>query len=74
MTETYLSGMLERAGLLLAIERMLGRQYAEEPLMRERWVELPNAVLDGCSPLDVMLEGEEGIRRVHGLLTRQTSA
>jgi hypothetical protein len=66
--------VLERAGLLLAIDRMLKMLFADEPLMQDTWVEFPNGALEGCSPLKVMLEGEEGLRRVHGLLTRQTSA
>jgi hypothetical protein len=65
------TSVLERAGMLLAIDRMLKQQFVEEPLMRDRWVEFPNAALDGNSPLQVMLEGAEGIRRVHALLERQ---
>lgn len=60
--------VLERAGLLLAIDRMLKQQFTEDPLMRDKWVEFPNVALDGRSPLQKMLEGIEGIREVHDLL------
>ena len=65
------TSVLERAGLLLAIDRMLKQLFTEEPLMRDKWVEFPNVALGGSSPLKVMLEGAEGIRRVHALLERE---
>jgi len=63
--------VLERAGLLLAIDRVLKQRYADEPLMRDRWVEFPNVSLDGKTPLDAMLEGMAGIRRVNTVVEQQ---
>lgn len=63
--------ILERAGLLLAIGRALRQQFADEPLMQERWISLPNIWLQGRAPLRVMLEGDEGIRTVHDLFKHQ---
>lgn len=65
------TSVLERAGLLLAIDRMLKQLFADEPLLRDKWVEFPSIALDGDSPLQVMLEGIEGIRRVHALLEKE---
>ncbi|MFO7594295.1 MAG: antitoxin Xre/MbcA/ParS toxin-binding domain-containing protein [Pseudomonadota bacterium] len=62
------TAVLERAGLLLAIERAIQQQFAEQPKMADRWVTLPNIWLQGRSPLDKMLEGDEGIRQIHDLL------
>jgi len=61
------TGVLERAGLLLAIDRALKLQFAEQPLMQERWISFPNIWLKGRAPLQKMLEGMEGIRQVHDL-------
>lgn len=60
--------VLERAGLLLAIDRMLKQQFEEDPQMRDRWVEFPNMAFGGSSPLQRMLGGIEGIREVYELL------
>lgn len=60
--------VLERAGMLLAIDRMLREQFAEDLLMRDKWVEFPNVALGGSSPLQRMLDGIEGIREVYELL------
>lgn len=62
------TAVLERAGLLLAIERAVQQQFAEQPKMADRWVTLPNIWLQGRSPLDKMLEGDEGIKQIHDLL------
>jgi len=61
------TSVLERAGLLLAIDRALQKQFAEQPLMQERWVSFPNIWLKGRKPLEIMLKGMEGIREVHDL-------
>jgi len=61
------TGVLERAGLLLAIDRALQKQFAEQPLMQERWVSFPNIWLKGRTPLEIMLKGMEGLREVHDL-------
>jgi hypothetical protein len=59
--------VLERTGLLLAIDRTLKQQFAEQPLMQERWVTFPNIWLKGRTPIQTMLEGTEGIRQVYEL-------
>jgi hypothetical protein len=66
--------VLERAGLLLAIERALNKQFGEQPLMHERWITFPNIWLKGYTPLQRMLEGIEGIRQVHDLLEHHPSS
>ncbi len=66
------AGVLERAGMLLAIDRHLGKKFADQPLMRERWVSFPNIWLQGRSPLQKMLEGIEGLREVHLLIEQMT--
>jgi hypothetical protein len=59
---------LERAGLIMAIDRSLQRQFADDRVLCDDWVVFPNAAFDGRSPLAVMLEGLDGIRRVWRLL------
>jgi hypothetical protein len=65
--------VLERAGQLLAIERALRQQFAEQPLMHERWVSFPNVALDGRTPIERMLEGVDGIRQVREQLEQDKS-
>jgi hypothetical protein len=60
--------VLERAGLLLAIDRALQQQFADQPEMAERWITQPNIWLQGRPPLKKMLEGLEGIRQIHDRL------
>lgn len=60
--------LLERAGHLLGIERALRRLEPHDPAARHAWLMLPNAELDGRSPLLVMLEGVDGIKRVRARL------
>lgn len=60
--------VLERAGLLLAIERALQKQFVDKPEIAERWVSMPNIWLQGRPPLQKMLEGIEGIRQIHDRL------
>lgn len=62
------TNVLERAGLLLAIERALKQHFGEQPLMQERWITFPNIWLKGQTPLQRMLEGIAGIRQAHDLL------
>jgi hypothetical protein len=59
---------LERAGLILAIDRSLGRLYAGDRVLRDGWVTFPNSALGGLTPLTVMLGGLDGIRRIRHLL------
>lgn len=57
--------VLERAGYLLALDRAVQRRYRSEPLMREGWVAVPSAQLEGAVPLALMLQGLDGLKRVH---------
>lgn len=66
------TNVLERAGLLLAINRKLEKKYADQPLMREQWVCSPNIWLRGLSPLEKMLKGVVGIREVSALIEQMT--
>lgn len=66
------TSVLERAGHLLAIDRQLAKKYADQPLMRERWVSFPNIWLKGRSPIEKMLEGIEGIREVRALIEQMS--
>lgn len=59
---------LERAGLILAVDRSLQGLYPNDRVLRDDWVVFPNTAFDGRSPLSMMLAGLEGIRRVHALL------
>lgn len=59
---------LERAGLIMAIDRSLQRLFPDDRVLRDDWVVFPNMAFDGASPLTVMLGGLEGIRRVWRLL------
>lgn len=62
---------LERAGLILAIDRSLQQRYPEDHETRDIWVVYPNSALGGLSPLTVMLGGLEGIRRIRRMLSRE---
>lgn len=66
------SNVLERAGLLLAIDRHLKIKYADQPLMQEQWVSAPNIWLRGRSPLEKMLKGVGEIREVLELIEQMT--
>ncbi len=66
------TSVLERTGQLLAIDRQLAKKYADQPLMRERWVSFPNIWLKGRSPLEKMLEGIEGIGEVRALIEQMS--
>ncbi len=66
------TSVLERAGLLLAIDRQLSKKYVDQPLLREQWVSNPNIWLRGRSPLQRMLEDMAGIREVLSLIEKMT--
>lgn len=66
------TSVLERAGLLLAIDRQLSRKYVDQPLLKEQWVNAPNIWLRGSSPLDKMVKGVEGVREVLALIEKMT--
>lgn len=57
--------VLECAGEMLAIGRLLDRLYPYQPEWRTRWITRPEEAFGGYSPLAVMLaEGREGITKV----------
>lgn len=62
------AAVLERGGHLLAIERALRRIEPDDPASRHAWLMLPDAGLGLRSPLSVMLDGLEGIKRVRARL------
>lgn len=55
---------IERAELLLAIHAALGRLYPQNMEIKYNWVLCKNERFEGKTPLEVMLEGVEGIKRV----------
>ena len=56
---------LDRAGYLMGIHKGLHLLFPEDEDLRYRWVHLRNALLDGDSPLQVMLrDGLVGLARV----------
>lgn len=61
---------LERAGLILAIDRALQRLYPDDSLLRDGWVVFPNSAFGGLSPLTVMLGGLDGLHRVRRVLVK----
>lgn len=61
------ANVLERAGMLLAIDRALKQQFADQPLKQEQWIGSRNIWLQGHAPLQRMREGMEGIRQVYEL-------
>ena len=66
--------VLERAGELLAIGRLLQRLYPYRPERRDRWIAEPEEAFGGRTPLAVMLaEGREGIAKVRIWLEVQAS-
>jgi uncharacterized protein (DUF2384 family) len=56
--------VLERAGQLLAIERKLARLYPNQARRQTDWIFTANPRLGGVPPINLMLEGLEGINRV----------
>jgi hypothetical protein len=63
--------LLERAGHLLAIERVLRRRYPYQPALRRGWIKQKDAGLGDRSPLEVIEEqGLEGLRAVREHLDR----
>lgn len=59
--------VLERAGHLLAIGRLLKQLYTDEAAA-DWWVTSPYDGLDGVAPVTLMLKGVEGIKRVRTFL------
>jgi hypothetical protein len=56
---------LDRAGYLLGIHKGLRLLFPEDPVLRYGWVKRRNRLLDGRTPLEVMLdEGLIGLARV----------
>jgi hypothetical protein len=60
--------VLERAGQLLAIERTLKKLYPYHPGRRDDWIFKRNPMLDGIPPINLMLEGVDGIKKVRELV------
>ena len=60
--------VLERAGQLLAIGRTLHKLFPYHPSRRNTWVLTANPGLNDHPPINVMLEGLDGIRKVRELL------
>lgn len=60
--------VLERAGQLLAIERALNKLYPYQPGRRNDWVLTPNSMLNDVPPINIMLEGLDGIKKVRELI------
>ncbi len=57
--------VLERAGHLSAIYRVLKKRYPYQPKRREQWINLEEDRFNGKTPLEYMLaEGLEGIKHV----------
>lgn len=56
--------VLERAGQILAIERILARLYPNQARRQTDWIFTANPRLGGVPPINLMLEGLEGINRV----------
>lgn len=59
--------MLERAGHLLAIGRILTRLYADE-VAADWWVTSPCDAFGGFAPITLMVQGLDGIKRVRAYL------
>lgn len=67
--EGYLDGrplandsvLLSRVANLLAINKVLRLRYGECPDFRREWLRLPNARMEGRSPLDIMMESRAGL-------------
>ena len=64
--------VLERAGHLLAIGRLLKRLYADETAA-DWWITSPYDGLDGVAPVTLMLKGVEGIKRIRTFLEQVAS-
>ena len=60
--------VLERAGQLLAIERALSKRYPYQPSRRNDWVLTENPMLNAVPPINIMLEGLDGIKKVRELI------
>ena len=63
---------LDRAGYLVGIHKGLRLLFPENPQLRYSWVSRRNAVLEGRTPLEVMLDdGLVGLARVARLIDFQ---
>lgn len=60
--------VLERAGQLLAIERALRKRYPYQPSRRDDWVMTANPLLNELAPINIMLEGLDGIKKVRAII------
>jgi hypothetical protein len=55
---------LERAACLVDLHIALWRLFPENPDLRSTWIKRRNKVFADSKPLDVMLEGLEGLKHV----------
>ncbi|MDB9894150.1 MbcA/ParS/Xre antitoxin family protein [Reinekea forsetii] len=59
----------DRVGYLLDIHKALGLLFPENPQMKYSWVKTQNRMIDGKTPLQLMLEGRMlGIIQVNSLV------
>lgn len=65
--------LLTRAGHLLAIHKVLRLRYGERPDFIREWLRLPNVRLDGRRPLDLMLDGPDGLAEMRRHLDVEAS-
>lgn len=56
--------VLDRVGYLLGIHKGLRLLYPKNERIRFGWVKLPNKMLEGRTPLSVMLENMVGLARI----------
>lgn len=56
--------VLDRVGYLLGIHKGLRLLYPRNESIRFGWVKLPNKMLEGRTPLSVMLENMVGLARI----------
>ena len=60
--------LLDRVSCLLGIHRCLRLLYPSNEAVRFGWVNMPNHMLDGRTPLSVMLENMVGLARIARLV------
>lgn len=56
--------VLDRVGYLLGVHKGLRFLYPKSEALRYGWVNMPNRMLDGRTPLSVMLESMVGLARI----------
>lgn len=61
--------VLARAGHLLAVDRLLQERYPDDARTRDHWPAVPSPAFSGLVPLALMLQGLDGIKQVHDVLS-----